>query len=130
MARKRKKARRYASRRRKKQAPFTSIVLGAVVVVGGAMLLVQVFSPRWNTFFIPREDQLTTNEFGLQYMDMVVGDGPEAQPGQNVSVHYTGWLTDGILYPLRYKSLPAAYQISGQNPGAAWHGEGCRYAPA
>ncbi|HRO57907.1 MAG TPA: FKBP-type peptidyl-prolyl cis-trans isomerase [Burkholderiaceae bacterium] len=29
---------------------------------------------------------------GLQYEDTVVGDGPEAQPGARVSVHYTGWL--------------------------------------
>lgn len=27
--------------------------------------------------------------------DIVVGDGAEATAGQYVSVHYTGWLTDG-----------------------------------
>jgi FKBP-type peptidyl-prolyl cis-trans isomerase len=27
--------------------------------------------------------------------DIVVGDGAEAVAGQHVSVHYTGWLTDG-----------------------------------
>ena len=32
---------------------------------------------------------------GLKYDDLVVGDGAEAQAGQRVSVHYTGWLTDG-----------------------------------
>ena len=26
------------------------------------------------------------------------GDGAEATPGQNVSVHYTGWLTDGTKF--------------------------------
>ena len=31
---------------------------------------------------------------GLQYEDMVVGSGKMAEPGMNVSVHYTGWLTD------------------------------------
>jgi len=29
---------------------------------------------------------------GLQYEDTVVGDGPEAQSGARVSVHYTGWI--------------------------------------
>jgi FKBP-type peptidyl-prolyl cis-trans isomerase FkpA len=29
---------------------------------------------------------------GLQYEDTVTGTGPEAKTGQNVSVHYTGWL--------------------------------------
>lgn len=32
---------------------------------------------------------------GLEYVDLVVGSGPEARPGQTVTVHYTGWLTDG-----------------------------------
>ncbi len=33
-----------------------------------------------------------TTDSGLQFEDAVVGTGPEAQPGRNVVVHYTGWL--------------------------------------
>ena len=32
---------------------------------------------------------------GLSYVDEVVGSGPSPQSGQTVSVHYTGWLTNG-----------------------------------
>ncbi len=32
---------------------------------------------------------------GLNYQDLVVGDGEEAEAGDLVSVHYTGWLKDG-----------------------------------
>ncbi len=32
---------------------------------------------------------------GLSYTDEVVGTGPEAKAGQQVSVHYTGWLYEG-----------------------------------
>jgi FKBP-type peptidyl-prolyl cis-trans isomerase FkpA len=32
---------------------------------------------------------------GLKYEDLKVGTGAEAKAGQAVSVHYTGWLTDG-----------------------------------
>jgi FKBP-type peptidyl-prolyl cis-trans isomerase len=32
---------------------------------------------------------------GLTIEDLAVGDGAEASAGQKVSVHYTGWLTDG-----------------------------------
>jgi FKBP-type peptidyl-prolyl cis-trans isomerase len=32
---------------------------------------------------------------GLYMRDDVVGTGAEAMPGQEVSVHYTGWLPDG-----------------------------------
>ena len=31
----------------------------------------------------------------LKTEDLVVGTGAEAQPGQMVTVHYTGWLTNG-----------------------------------
>ena len=34
----------------------------------------------------------TTTASGLQFEDLVVGSGPEARPGRNVVVHYTGWL--------------------------------------
>ncbi len=36
-----------------------------------------------------------TTPSGLKYDDLKVGTGPEAKAGQAVSVHYTGWLTDG-----------------------------------
>jgi len=41
------------------------------------------------------EVELLGIEPGLEYVDIVVGTGAEAMPGKLVSVHYTGWLTDG-----------------------------------
>ncbi len=35
---------------------------------------------------------------GLLYEDLVVGNGKMADPGLQVSVHYTGWLTDGTKF--------------------------------
>jgi FKBP-type peptidyl-prolyl cis-trans isomerase FkpA len=35
---------------------------------------------------------------GLKYEDVVVGNGAEATSGKTVSVHYTGWLTDGTKF--------------------------------
>jgi FKBP-type peptidyl-prolyl cis-trans isomerase FkpA len=35
---------------------------------------------------------IITTDSGLQYEDTIVGDGAEAQAGQHVTVHYTGWL--------------------------------------
>jgi FKBP-type peptidyl-prolyl cis-trans isomerase len=34
----------------------------------------------------------------LQTEDLQIGDGAEATPGQKVSVHYTGWLTNGTKF--------------------------------
>ena len=35
---------------------------------------------------------LTTTASGLQYEDVVVGEGAQAVSGADVKVHYTGWL--------------------------------------
>ncbi|KQT53376.1 peptidylprolyl isomerase [Methylobacterium sp. Leaf456] len=39
--------------------------------------------------------QPVTLPSGLSYVDEVVGTGPEPQTGQQVTVHYTGWLDAG-----------------------------------
>ena len=40
---------------------------------------------------------ITTNPSGLQYEDTVLGTGAIAKAGQQVQVHYTGWLyNDGV----------------------------------
>lgn len=41
------------------------------------------------------EQQVKTTDSGLKYIDLVEGKGPQPKKGQTVSVHYTGWLTDG-----------------------------------
>ena len=63
---------------------------------------------------------------GLVYEDLVVGDGKMADPGLTVSVHYTGWLTDGTKFdssldrgePLEFK-LGAGMVIKGWDEGVA-----------
>ena len=39
-----------------------------------------------------------TTPSGLKYVDLKIGDGASPQPGQIVSVHYTGWLTNGTKF--------------------------------
>ena len=39
-----------------------------------------------------------TTASGLQYQDIVVGSSGEAIPDITISVHYTGWLTDGTKF--------------------------------
>ena len=43
-------------------------------------------------------DDYTTTDSGLMYYDLVEGDGTEAEAGQSVTVHYTGWLEDGTVF--------------------------------
>ena len=41
------------------------------------------------------EAKTTTTPSGLKYEDVKLGSGDTAAAGKTVSVHYTGWLTDG-----------------------------------
>ncbi|MCM2307265.1 MAG: FKBP-type peptidyl-prolyl cis-trans isomerase [Sulfuritalea sp.] len=41
--------------------------------------------------------QITTAS-GLVFEEIIVGEGAEAFAGQMVTVHYTGWLTDGSKF--------------------------------
>jgi FKBP-type peptidyl-prolyl cis-trans isomerase len=67
-----------------------------------------------------------TTASGLQYIDTQLGIGPEAVAGQSVSVHYTGWLTDGKKFdssrdrgqPFRF-GLGAGQVIKGWDEGVA-----------
>ena len=40
----------------------------------------------------------TTTKSGLQIEEIKIGEGHTAASGQFVSVHYTGWLTDGSKF--------------------------------
>lgn len=42
-----------------------------------------------------QRDQMTRTPSGLEYTDLTIGTGAEAQAGHVVRVHYTGWLLDG-----------------------------------
>jgi FKBP-type peptidyl-prolyl cis-trans isomerase FkpA len=41
---------------------------------------------------------MPTTQSGLQYDDLATGSGNAARSGQFVTVHYTGWLTDGTKF--------------------------------
>lgn len=61
---------------------------------------------------------------GLEYWDITVGTGAEAQVGQTVHVHYTGWFTTGKKFdssigkaPFEVTPLGTAPVIKGWNEG-------------
>lgn len=54
---------------------------------------------------------MTTTPSGLRYEDVKVGDGPMAAPGNTVSVHYTGWLTDGHKFDSSRGGAPLEFRI-------------------
>lgn len=46
----------------------------------------------------PATGDTVTTDSGLQYIVIRPGEGPRPQSGQQVRVHYTGWLTDGSKF--------------------------------
>ena len=58
------------------------------------------------------EADYQTTPSGLKYYDFVVGSGATPQKGQQVSVHYTGWLTDGKKFDSSLdRGEPLVFQI-------------------
>ena len=46
---------------------------------------------------VPAADYIETDS-GLKYFDFATGEGKNPEKGQTVSLHYTGWLTDGTKF--------------------------------
>lgn len=46
----------------------------------------------------PTEPKMVTTPSGLKYQDLVLGKGPSPKAGAQVVVHYTGWLTSGVMF--------------------------------
>ena len=67
------------------------------------------------------EGDLTTTDSGLMYYDIVEGDGAEAESGQHVSVHYTGWLEDGTVFDSSVeRGVPFEFDLGAGNVIAGW----------
>jgi len=62
----------------------------------------------------PVEGAWTETDSGLKYYDIREGDGPSpAGPSSRVTVHYTGWLTDGTKFDSsRDRGQPATFPLN------------------
>ena len=58
---------------------------------------------------------------GMEFIDVQVGTGDEAQSGTFVTVHYTGWLTDGKKFDSsRDRNRPFDFQLGAGNVIRGW----------
>lgn len=64
---------------------------------------------------------MTTTSTGLQYEELQEGTGKEALIGQTVSVHYTGWLTDGTKFDSSVdRGQPFQFPLGARRVIAGW----------
>jgi FKBP-type peptidyl-prolyl cis-trans isomerase FkpA len=63
----------------------------------------------------------TTSSSGLVMEDVSEGSGNEAKAGQHVTVHYTGWLTDGTKFDSsKDRNEPFDFSLGGRQVIAGW----------
>ena len=63
----------------------------------------------------------TKTASGLGIEELKIGDGPTAQAGQLVTVHYTGWLTDGRKFDSsKDRFEPFVFHLGGREVIAGW----------
>jgi len=63
----------------------------------------------------------TTTPSGLQYEELTVGTGDIAQAGQTVTVHYTGWLTNGTKFDSsKDRGLPFQFSLGAGEVIRGW----------
>ena len=64
------------------------------------------------------KEGVVTTESGLQYKELVAGEGVKAEYSDTVSVHYKGMLTDGTTFDSSYeRNEPATFPVAGVIPG-------------
>ena len=63
----------------------------------------------------------TTTASGLVIEELEVGTGAEATAGQQVKVHYTGWLTDGKKFDSsKDRNDPFVFGLGARQVIAGW----------
>lgn len=97
---------------------------GAGRVPPNSTLLMEVELVEVKPLLLPTEvseADFTTTDSGLRYYDIVVGDGEEAVTGSNVTVNYTGWLTDNTKFDSSLDSgFPFPFTLGSQQVIQGW----------
>ena len=64
---------------------------------------------------------ITTTESGLQIEEIKLGEGDTAHTGQFVSVHYTGWLTNGNKFDSsKDRNDPFVFPLGARHVISGW----------
>ena len=94
---------------------------------GGLALLIGAIPPLSAQPFDPKMPEAAPAVTGkvvdaatLRYIDFKVGTGDPAKPGQEYTVHYTGWLRDGTKFDSSIGKEPLKFVQGRRNVIAGW----------
>jgi FKBP-type peptidyl-prolyl cis-trans isomerase len=60
------------------------------------------------------EGEMRQAEAGLRYIEVVEGTGREARPGNEVEIHYSGWLEDGRRFDTSRDGDPITFVVGAE----------------
>src|SRR3954462_396777 len=89
---------------------------------GGSPTMAEASGSEGNAPGIPQlTGPVETAPSGLKYIEELEGNGPAFRAGQNVSVHYTGWLTNGTKFDSsRDRGQPFVFALGGGQVIKGW----------
>lgn len=93
----REKRRAERAARRRNQRIIIGVIIVAIIALFVFLALRNSLGGEADTSQTSGGNTITTDS-GLVYEDLVIGQGNQAQVGDTVSVHYTGWLEDGTQF--------------------------------
>ena len=90
------------------KTPFAAVTLALAIGTGAAFAA----TPAPGAPHTAKVGQKMTTPSGLEYIDETIGTGAQPKPGQTVTVHYVGTLTDGKKFDSsRDRNEPFEFEI-------------------
>jgi peptidylprolyl isomerase len=90
------------------KTPFAAVTLALAIGTGAAFAA----TPAPGAPHTAKVGQKMTTPSGLEYIDETIGKGAQPKPGQTVTVHYVGTLTDGKKFDSsRDRNEPFEFEI-------------------
>ena len=103
----------------RRKVMLSGIVLSAILAVTAAAVLAQ--GAKVDTSKpTPVTGKPMKTKSGVSYWDIKVGTGATAMKGQTVTVHYTGWFTDGKKFDSSIGGKPLPFKIGAHEVIPGW----------